>query len=177
MKYACVLLVLAIAACSDSEGSPETFEKASTDAPAVPAAPAIVPLETLVAQLDSARGFFWPRTRRKLELTNATLHPERFRAHGKAGVQRLIDCMTDSTTTSTYLADHMEYKYPRAALCYETLHKLVDFDGSRQLPVNFNDLYASLQPADIEPELKRAKRAWQVIYNAQAWRFRPLAAQ
>jgi hypothetical protein len=173
MKYAWVLLVL-VAACSDSEATPETLVKASTDNPSVPAAPAIVPVETLLAQLDSAGGFFWPLTRAKFELTNATLHPERFRAHGKPVVQRLIDCMSDSTTTKTYLADHMEFKYPRAALCYEMLHRLVDFDGSRQLGINFNNLYASMQRADLEPELRRAQRAWQVIYNANAFRFRSL---
>jgi hypothetical protein len=172
MKPACVILLLMVAACSNSEGAPETFVKAS--APPAPVEAALVPLENLVAQLDSAHGFFWPLTRAKFELTNATLHPKRFRAHGKPAVQRLIDCMGDSTTTTTYLADDMAFKYPRAALCYEMLHKLVDFDASRRLPINQNDLYASMQKDDVEPELRRARKAWQVIYNAEAWRFRPL---
>ena len=159
------------AACSQSDGAPETLVKAATDRPMVEtAAPALVPLETLVKQLDSARGFYFPLTQRQLELTNATLHVDEFRAHGKPAVQRLIDCMTDSTTTATYHADNMQFKYPRGLLCYEVLRQIVDYDQSRQLPIHRQDVYVSMESWNIEAELKRAQRAWQIIHDARAFR-------
>jgi hypothetical protein len=164
-------VILIAAACSKSEGAPETLVKGSVDQPLVEApAPALIPLEVLVTQLDSARGFYFPHTRRQLELTNATLHTDEFRAHGKPAVQRLINCMTDSTTTATYLADNMQFKYPRGLLCYEVLRQIVDYDQSRNLPINRQDVYVSMESWNIESELKRAQRAWQIIHDARAFR-------
>ena len=170
MRLACAALVIMVVACSNSEDAPEPLIKASTDAPAVAAAPALVPVETLISQLDSARGFYFPHTRRQLELTNATLRTNEFRAHGKAAVQPLIDCMTDSTTTATYHADNMQFRYPRGVLCYEVLRAIVDYDQSRYLPINRQDVYVSMESWNIEAELKRAQRAWQMIHDARAFR-------
>jgi len=170
MRFACVALVIIAAACSESEGAPETLVKASTDVPAVAAPPALVPLESLIAHLDTARGFYFAHTRRQLELTNATLRTDEFRAHGKAAVQPLIDCMTDSTTTATYNGDNMQFKYPRGVLCYEVLRAIIDYDQSRYLPINRQDVYVSMESWNIEAELKRAQRAWQIIHDARAFR-------
>ena len=173
--HAALLAVLA-GACSESEGAPEALTKASTDSVTPPPAPILIPLDTLVAQLDSARGFYWPQTRRQFELTNATLHPEHFRAHGRAAVQRLIDCLTDTTTTATYHADDMSFKYPRGALCYEVLRQVADFDHSRYLPIHREDVYVSMARSEVAAELRRARRAWQVIHDARAFRLRTIAA-
>ena len=159
------------AACSKSEGAPESMVKASSDEPSVVAeAPALIPLETLIAQLDSARGFYFAHTSRQLELTNATLHIDEFRAHGRAAVQPLINCMTDSTTTLTYHGENNSYRFPRGVLCYEVLRAIVDYDQSRYLPINRQDVYVGMEGWNIEAELKRARRAWQVIYDARAFR-------
>ena len=171
MKRICaVMLGVTLLACSKSEGAPETVAQPVAPAPVVAAAPPFIPLDTLIMQLDSARGFFWPKTTRVLELTNAELHVERFRVHGKAAVQSLINCMTDTTSTSTYLGEHEDFKYPRGALCYEVLRQLTNVDESRQLPIHREDVYVSMVRADVKPELKRARRAWQVIHDARAYR-------
>lgn len=169
-------LLVAVAACSDSEGAPESHAKASTDSPAVAVAPVPIPLDYLVARLDSARGFYWPQTRRQLELTNAVLHAEQFRAHGHQAVPRLIDCLTDTTTTLTYHADDMSFRYPRGALCHEVLRAIADFDHSRHLPINREDVYVSMARSDVMGELQRAQRAWRVIHRYQAYRLRVLPA-
>lgn len=165
-------LFIAAAACSDSEGAPEAPMKASIDEPVAEVAPALIPVDALLAQLDSARGFYWPQTRRQLELTNARIHAEQFRAHGHAAVPRLVDCLSDTTTTSTYHADDMEFRYPRGALCYEVLRAIADFDHSRNLPLNREDIYVSMAPADVAGELRRAQRAWRVVHRAKAYRLR-----
>ena len=171
MKFAnALLLVIVAAACSKSEGAPDAAIKASTDQPSVAAAPALIPLDFLIAGLDSARGFYFAHTRRQLELTNATLHIDEFRAHGRTAVQPLINCMTDSTSTQTYHGDNMQYKYPRGVLCYEVLRAIVDYDQSRYLPINREDVYVGMEGWNIEAELKRAQRAWQIIYDARAFR-------
>jgi hypothetical protein len=174
MKFAQAAVLILAAACSKSDGAPEPLVKASTDQPDVAAAPALIPLDMLVAQLDSAHGFYWPQTRRHLELTNATLHADQFRAHGKAAVLRLIDCLSDTTSTSTYHADDMSFKYPRGALCYEVLRAIVDFDESRQLPLRHEDVFVSMASNEVDWELIRAKRAWQVIHKYNAYRLRTL---
>ena len=166
-------LVIAAAACSKSEGAPEAQMKASVDEPAL-AAPALVPVDSLIVQLDSAKGFYWPQTRRQLELTNASIHAEQFRAHGHEVVPRLIDCLSDTTTTSTYHADDLEFRYPRGALCYEVLRAIADFDHSRNLPINRQDVYVSMAREDVGGELLRAQRAWRVVYRARAYRLRVL---
>ncbi len=177
MKFAYATVIILAAACSKSAEAPDTtLLKASTDQADVAAAPALAPLDLLVTRLDSARGFYWPQTRRVLELTNATLHAEQFRPHGRAAVQRLIDCLSDTTTTSTYHADDMSFKYPRGALCYEVLRSMVDFDESRHLPIHREDVYVSMARSDVDSELRRAKRAWQVIHNAKAYRLRTVNA-
>jgi hypothetical protein len=166
-------LIMVAAACSKSEGAPETLMKASSDTPAVAtAATVVIPLEELITQLDTVHGFYWPKTPRRLELTNAELHPERFRPHGKAAVQRLIDCMTDTASTAVYYSDDMDYKYPRGVLCYEVLRALVDYDQSRYLPINREDVYVSMTQGNVLAELQRGRRAWQVIHNANAYRLR-----
>lgn len=176
MRIACAaLLAVVLAACSKTEGATDTSVK-PVDKPPVVVARGPVPLDTLIAQLDSARGFYWPKTTRHYELTNAELHPERFRAHGKAAVQRLIDCLTDTTSTSTYHTDDMSFKYPRGMVCYEMLQLITDVDHSRQLPLNRQDVYVSLNQGDLRAELHRAQRAWQVIHNAKAYRLRAFAS-
>jgi hypothetical protein len=170
------ILIVSAAACSKAEGAPETFVKASGELPDIKVAPALPSLDSLIASLDSVRGFYWPRTTRQLELTNANLRPEHFRPHGREAVQRLIDCLPDTTTTSTYLAADMDYKYPRGLLCYEVLRALVDFDESRVLPIRREDANVSLDRAHLRSELQRAKHAWQVIHNAKAYRLRTYPA-
>jgi hypothetical protein len=165
------LLALVMAACSKTEGSTDAAAK-PVDQPAVAVGRTPIPLDTLIAQLDSAHGFYWPKTPRTYELTNATLHPERFREHGKAAVQRLIDCLTDTTTTSTYHTGDMDYKYPRGMICYEVLRVLTDVDNSRNLPLHRQDVYVSLSQGDMKAELRHAQRAWQVIHDARAYRLR-----
>jgi hypothetical protein len=173
MKFARVVwLIAAASACSRSEGAPESMVKSSSNEPAVAAAemPALVPLETLITALDTARGFYFPHTPRQLELTNANLQIDAFRAHGRSAVQPLINCMTDSTTTATYHGDNMRYKYPRGVLCYEVLRAIVDYDQSRYLPINRQDVYVGMEGWNIEAELRRAQRAWQIIHDARAFR-------
>lgn len=165
------LLIVVMAACSKSEAT-ESAVKASIDQPSIAAVSGPVPLDTLIAQLDTAHGFYWPKTTRQYELTNANLHPERFREHGKAAVQRLIDCLTDTATTATYHHNDMAYKYPRGLLCYEVLRDITDVDHSRHLPLNRQDIYVSLNQGDVRAELRRAQRAWQVIHNERAYRLR-----
>ena len=168
---ALLLFLLPMAACkeaetaSDNQAAPDTVPAAE-----VKAAPPT--LEELVMKLDSAGGFYFPKTRRQLVLTNARLNEREFRAYGREAVQRLIDCLSDTTTTKTYHADDMNFKYPRGVLCYEVLRLLVDVDASRQLPVNQQDIYVSLERGHIMSELARAKRAYQVIVNARAFRLR-----
>ncbi len=176
MRPAFALGLLVATACSDSAPEPETYVKASTDAPAVAAVPALIPLDTLVAQLDTARGYYWPKTGRQLELTNANLQLHKFRAHSRPAVQRLIDCMRDTTTTATFHADDPHFKYPRGVLCYEVLRAIVDFDASRELPIHLEDVYVSMEKGQVAPELARARRAWQVIHDAKAYRMRVLSA-
>jgi hypothetical protein len=48
----------------------------------------------------------------------------------------------------------------------------VDVDESRQLPINRQDVMVSLTRSDVKAELKRARRAWQVIHDAKAYRMR-----
>ena len=171
MKRICaVMLGVTLLACSKSEGAPEAAVRPVGPAPVVATAPALIPLDTLIMQLDSARGFYWPKTARQLELTNAELHVERFRVHGKAAVQSLVNCLSDTTSTSTYHADDANFKYPRGVLCYEVLQQLTDVDESRQLPIHREDVYVSLTRGEVKPELKRARRAWQVIHDAKAYR-------
>jgi hypothetical protein len=169
------VLSMVLAACSESDGAPETSLKASEDL--VDAAPALPSLDMLVTQLDSARGFYWPRTARQLELTNANLNPHLFRAHGRPAVQRLIDCMTDTTRTATYNADRNEFKYPRGVLCYEALRAITDVDMSRQVGINMQDLYVSAEMAHLDWKLRRAQRAWRVVHNAHAYRLRTLTSE
>ena len=169
-------LVVAVAACSESEGAPEAQLKASSDTPSISIVTTPnVPLDVLIPQLDSARGFYWPQTRRLLELTNATLHSEDFRAHGHAAIPRLIDCLADTTTTATYHADDMGFRYPRGALCYEVLRAIADFDHSRYLPINREDVYVSMARSDVDGELIRAQRAWRIIHKAKAYRLRVMS--
>ena len=125
MKLNHVLMLLLVAACSEAETASDAPAIADT-APPVAVRTGPPPLDSLVLQLDSAGGFYWPKTRRQLELTNATLPTHDFRAHGREGVQHLIGCLTDTTTTKTYHADDMEYKFPRGALCYEVLQLVID---------------------------------------------------
>ena len=165
------LLVVVMAACSKTEGSTDAAAK-PVAGPAVAVARGPIPLDTLIAQLDSARGFYWPKTPRTYELTNATLHPELFREHGKVAVQRLIDCLTDTTTTSTYHTGDMDFKYPRGIICYEVLRLITDVDHSRQLPLHRQDVYVSISHGGLQAELRRAQRAWQVIHDAKAYRLR-----
>jgi hypothetical protein len=168
------LLLVVITACSKSEGATETAVKASVDQPSIAAVAGPVPLDTLIAQLDTIHGFYWPKTTRVYELTNAELHPERFREHGKVAVQRLIDCLTDTATTATYHHNDMDFKYPRGMLCYEVLRDITDVDHSRHLPLNRQDIYVSLNQGDLRAELRRAQRAWQIIHNARAYRLRTI---
>ena len=174
MGFARAALLVMVAACSDSEGAPESSLKAATDS--IEMAPALPSLDMLIAQLDSARGFYWPRTARQLELTNANLNAPLFRAHGHAAVPRLIACMTDTTRTSTYNSDDMQFRYPRGALCYETLRAIADVDMSRQLGINMEGLYLSADMDHVGWKLARAQRAWRVVYNARAYRLRTLPA-
>jgi hypothetical protein len=176
MRFAyAAALVVVMAACADSEGAPDTLVKASSDS--VEVAPVLPPLDVLVARLDSARGFYWARTPRQLELTRASLNAELFRAHGKPAVQRLIDCMADTTQTTTYNADRMEYKYPRGILCYEALRAIADVDMSRQLRINMQDLFVSAELSQVRTKLRRAQDAWQVVHNANAYRLRTFTAE
>jgi hypothetical protein len=176
MKFArAALLVVVAAACSDSAGAPDASMKASSDS--IDVAPALPSLDMLVARLDSARGFYWPRTPRQLELTNANLNTPLFRAHGRPAVQRLISCMSDTTRTSTYNADNMQYKYPRGVLCYEALRAITDVDMSRQLRINMQDLYVSAEMRLVDVKLRRAQHAWQVVHNANAYRLRTVSSE
>jgi hypothetical protein len=175
MKHARLLLLMLVAACGEAETASDaqvTPDAAPAEA-LVKAAPPT--LEDLVLRLDSAGGYYWPKTRRQLELTNSALPAQDFRAHGREGVQRLIDCLTDTATTKTFHADESEFKYPRGVLCYELLQLLVDIDRSRQLPFDDQDLYVSMEKGEVRSELKRAQRAYQVIYNARAFRLRTIA--
>jgi hypothetical protein len=165
------LIAVVMAACSKTEGSTDAAAKPVSQ-PVVAVARAPIPLDTLIAQLDSAHGFYWPKTPRTYELTNAELHPELFREHGKVAVQRLIDCLTDTTTTSTYHTGDMDYKYPRGIICYEVLRVLTDVDHSRQLPLHRQDVYVSISHGGLQAELRRAQRAWQIIHDAKAYRLR-----
>lgn len=170
------LLLVVMAACSKSEAT-ESVVKAAVDQPSMAVMAGPVPLDTLIVQLDTVHGFYWPKTTRQYELTNAELHPEKFREHGKAAVQRLIDCLTDTATTSTYHHNDMAYKYPRGILCYEVLRAITDVDHSRHLPLNRQDIYVSLNQGDLRAELRRAQRAWQVIHNSRAYRLRTLSPE
>lgn len=174
MKLACAagLLVIA-AACTKSDGAPETFMKASADT--VNVAPVLPSLDELVVRLDSARGFYWPRTARQLELTHAHLNEALFRAHGRPAVQRLIDCMTDTTRTATYHSDDMQYRYPRGVLCYEALRAITEVDMSRQLHIDMQHLYVIAEMGHEPARLRRAQRAWQVVHDARAYRLRTLS--
>ena len=173
MKFAyAVLLGVVTASCSKSEGAADTAINPVVKQPPVVVRHEPIPLDTLLLQLDSAHGFYWPKTTRQLELTNANLQPERFREHGRPAIQRLIECMTDTTSTAVYHGDDMSFRYPRGALCYEVLRQLVDVDESRQLPINRQDVLVSLARSDVKAELKRARRAWQVIHDARAYRMR-----
>lgn len=167
------LLLLMLAGCSDSEGAPEISVKASTDS--IEVAPALPSLDVLVTGLDSARGFYWPRTARQLELTNASLNTPLFRAHGRPAVERLIDCMTDTTRTSTYNADQWDYKYPRGALCYEVLRAITDVDMSRQLGIDMQTLIVSADMEHVGWKLERAQRSWRTVYRANAYRLKSIA--
>lgn len=175
MKLTHVLLLLMMVACSKAETASDTQAIADTAPPPAPVRTGPPPLDSLVMQLDSAGGFYWPKTRRQLELTNATLPAYEFRTYGREGVQALIDCLADTTTTKTYHADDMNFKFPRGVLCYEVLQLVMDIDRSRQLGINDQDLFVSLEKGQIRPELNRAKRAYQVIFNARAFRLRSIA--
>lgn len=169
------LLLVLLVGCSESEGAPEVMVKAASDS--IEIAPALPALDLLIAQLDSARGFYWPRTERQLELTNASLNAPLFRAHGRPAVQRLIDCMTDTTRTSTYNADQWDYKYPRGALCYEVLRAITDVDMSRQVGINMQSLIVIPDMDHVGWKLERAQRAWRVVYNTNAYRLKSISTQ
>jgi hypothetical protein len=176
MRLACAaLMAVVMAACSKSEAT-ETHVANVVAQPVIVVTRSNIPLDTLIAHLDSARGFYWPKTPRQLQLTNAELHPERFRAHGRAAVQRLIDCLPDTTSTATYNGNDLSFKYPRGVLCYEILRQITDVDHSRYLRINRQDMYVNMAPGEVGMELKRAQRAWQVIHDSRAYRLRGFSA-
>ncbi|HEY0671827.1 MAG TPA: hypothetical protein VGD27_06155 [Longimicrobiales bacterium] len=174
MKVAYALVLVLVTACGEPEQAAETTVPADT-APTEVAVKAAPPtLDSLLVRLDGAGGFYWPKTGRQLVLSNATLPAQDFRAHGRDGVQRLIDCMNDTTLTTTYHAEDPTFKYPRGVLCYELLRNLVDLDASRELPIESQDLYVSMERGQVRPELLRAQRAWRVIFDARAFRLRSM---
>ena len=175
MKHARVLLLMLVAACGEAETASDAQAIADTTPAATLVKAAPPTLDSLVLRLDGAGGYYWPKTGRQLELTNSALPAQDFRAHGREGVQRLIDCLTDTTATRTFHAEDTEFKYPRGVLCYELLRQLFDIDRSRQLPIDDQDLYVSMEKGQVRPELARAQRAYKVIFNARAFRLRSLA--
>lgn len=167
------ILILATAGCggSDNSGGAPAEDSAAVAAPSSVTQPP--PLDSLIAALDSAGGTYVKLSAAdQLGLNSARINYDHFRGHSHDGVKRLIDCLTDRTTTTTTHYDSEEYRYPRGMLCFEVLEYLTDVDASRELPINTSDLYIDRRASNVGDELRRAQKAWRVVYEARAYRFR-----
>jgi hypothetical protein len=139
--------------------------------------PAPVNLDTLTARLATAGGHYSVETPGQHYLVDANLRVDEWREHGAKALPRLVECMRDTTATTTRVSDDPDgAAVPRGTLCFEVLTALVtpptpgdaSDPAAAHIPrgVNRDDLYGE---RPMVASLPKAQRAWDAYIRAGAY--------
>jgi hypothetical protein len=171
-----LLLCGLIAGCKDGE---RVAERPAAHAGAGASAPTMADsmsaterrnrrLDSLVSALDGAGGFFAIEDRSE-PLVGAKIDIDAFRAAGEPALHRLVDCMSDTTSTTTEAGiDETMGFVTRGSLCYEVLMALIRVSRTeRPLPAPEDALYPR-SPAN-GGHLLGAQRAWRAVLAGRAY--------